>query len=38
VEIAGLRATALDGVAIADVETVKVTAVEDREIVLVDAA
>jgi redox-sensitive bicupin YhaK (pirin superfamily) len=38
VEIEGQRADARDGVAITGVETLKVTALEDSEIVLVDAA
>jgi redox-sensitive bicupin YhaK (pirin superfamily) len=38
VEIDGTRANARDGVAIRDVETLAVTAIEDSEIVLVDAA
>lgn len=38
VEIEGTRAKARDGVAIADVETVRITAVKDSELVLVDAA
>ena len=37
VEVNGVRVNARDGAAIADVETVKVTALEDSEIVLVDA-
>jgi redox-sensitive bicupin YhaK (pirin superfamily) len=38
VEIDGLRVNARDGAAIEDVEVLKVTALEDSEIVLVDAA
>ncbi|MBB4617311.1 pirin family protein [Sphingomonas abaci] len=38
VEIEGVRVNARDGAAIADVDTLKVTALEDSEIVLVDAA
>jgi redox-sensitive bicupin YhaK (pirin superfamily) len=38
VEIDGTRANARDGVAISDLETLTVTAIEDSEIVLVDAA
>jgi redox-sensitive bicupin YhaK (pirin superfamily) len=38
VEIDGVRVNARDGAAIADVETLRVTALEDSEIVLVDAA
>jgi redox-sensitive bicupin YhaK (pirin superfamily) len=38
VEIEGIRVNARDGAAIGDVETLKVTAIEDSEIVLVDAA
>jgi redox-sensitive bicupin YhaK (pirin superfamily) len=38
IEIEGQRADARDGVAITGVETLKVTALEDSEIVLVDAA
>ncbi|HEY0269968.1 MAG TPA: pirin family protein [Sphingomonas sp.] len=38
IEIDGVRAGARDGVAISDVETLRVTAIEDSEIVLVDAA
>ncbi|QJU59641.1 pirin family protein [Sphingomonas sp. AP4-R1] len=38
VEIEGQRANARDGVAITGVETLKVTAIEDTELVLVDAA
>ena len=34
----GVRANARDGLAIADVEILRVTAIEDAEIVLVDAA
>jgi len=37
VEIDGTRANARDGVAISDVETLRITAIEDSEIVLVDA-
>ena len=38
VEIDGIRVNARDGAAIKDVDTLKVTALEDSEIVLVDAA
>ncbi|MDB5723711.1 MAG: hypothetical protein JWQ16_465 [Novosphingobium sp.] len=38
VEIDGKRVNARDGAAISDVETLRVTAIEDSEIVLVDAA
>ncbi|MDE1172881.1 MAG: pirin family protein [Parvibaculaceae bacterium] len=38
VEIGGVRANARDGVAITNVDTVRITAIEDSEIVLVDAA
>jgi len=38
VEVEGVRAKARDGVAISDVETLRVTALADSEIVLVDAA
>jgi redox-sensitive bicupin YhaK (pirin superfamily) len=38
IEIDGVRTGARDGVAISDVETLRVTAIEDSEIVLVDAA
>ncbi|PZU07499.1 pirin family protein [Sphingomonas sp.] len=38
IEIDGQRANARDGVAITGVETLKVTAIEDSELVLVDAA
>ncbi|MCY1420978.1 Quercetin 2,3-dioxygenase [compost metagenome] len=38
IEINGLRAAARDGVAIEDEQTLRVTAVEDSEIVLVDVA
>jgi len=38
VEVNGVRVNARDGAAIADVETLTVTALEDSEIVLVDAA
>ena len=38
VEVDGVRVAPRDGVAIRDVETVRVTALEDAEIVLVDAA
>lgn len=38
VEIDGLRVNARDGVAISELETLRVTAIEDSEIVLVDAA
>jgi redox-sensitive bicupin YhaK (pirin superfamily) len=37
VEVNGVRINTRDGAAIADVETVKVTALEDSEIVLVDS-
>jgi redox-sensitive bicupin YhaK (pirin superfamily) len=38
IEVNGVRANSRDGLAIADVETLRVTAIEDAEIVLVDAA
>jgi redox-sensitive bicupin YhaK (pirin superfamily) len=38
VEIDGIRVNARDGAAIADIDTLRVTAIEDSEIVLVDAA
>jgi redox-sensitive bicupin YhaK (pirin superfamily) len=38
VEIDGVRVNERDGAAIEDVDTLKVTALEDSEIVLVDAA
>ena len=38
IEIDGTRANARDGVAIRDVETLKITAIQDSEIILVDAA
>ncbi|PTQ12848.1 hypothetical protein CLG96_01490 [Sphingomonas oleivorans] len=38
IEIDGIRVNARDGAAISDVETLRVTALEDAEIVLVDAA
>ncbi|USI71682.1 pirin family protein [Sphingomonas morindae] len=38
IEIDGATARARDGVAIADVETIRITALEDSEVVLVDAA
>lgn len=38
VEIDGVRVNARDGVAISELETLRVTAIEDSEIVLVDAA
>ena len=38
VEIEGVRVNARDGAAISDVDTLKVTAIEDSELVLVDAA
>ncbi len=38
VEIEGVRARARDGIAISDVETLRITALADSEIVLVDAA
>jgi redox-sensitive bicupin YhaK (pirin superfamily) len=38
IEVNGVRIEARDGAAIADVEVLKVTALEDSEIVLVDAA
>ena len=37
VEVNGVRVNARDGAAIADVETVTITALEDSEVVLVDA-
>jgi len=38
VEIDGVRVNARDGAAISDIETLKVTAIEDSEVVFVDAA
>jgi redox-sensitive bicupin YhaK (pirin superfamily) len=38
VEVGGVRVGPRDGAAIRDVETVRVTALEDAEVVLVDAA
>ena len=38
IEIEGRRVNARDGAAISEVETLRVTAIEDSEIVLVDAA
>jgi len=38
IEINGLRAKARDGVAIADEQVLRVTAIEDSEVVLVDLA
>ena len=38
IDIDGVRANARDGVAISDIETLRVTAIEDSEIVLVDSA
>jgi redox-sensitive bicupin YhaK (pirin superfamily) len=38
VEIEGVRVNARDGAALGDIETLRVTAIEDSEIVLVDAA
>jgi redox-sensitive bicupin YhaK (pirin superfamily) len=38
IEIDGVRANARDGVAISDLDVIRVTAIEDSEIVLVDAA
>lgn len=38
IEVNGLRAQARDGVAIADEQVLRVTALEDSEIVLVDLA
>ncbi|MNP84544.1 Quercetin 2,3-dioxygenase [compost metagenome] len=38
IEVNGLRAMARDGVAVEDERTLRVTAVEDSEIVLVDVA
>jgi redox-sensitive bicupin YhaK (pirin superfamily) len=38
VEIDGVRVNARDGVAISNVDTVRITAIEDSELVLVDAA
>ncbi len=38
IDVNGVRANARDGLAIADVEILRVTAIEDAEIVLVDAA
>ncbi|MCY1186732.1 hypothetical protein D9M73_276340 [compost metagenome] len=38
IEVNGLRAAARDGVAVEDERTLRVTAIEDSEIVLVDVA
>ena len=38
VEIDGIRVNARDGAAIKDVDTLRVTALEDSELILVDAA
>jgi hypothetical protein len=38
VEVGGVRIEARDGAAISDIDAVRVTAVEDAELVLVDAA
>ena len=38
VEIEGVLVNARDGAAISDIETLKVTALEDSELVLVDAS
>jgi hypothetical protein len=38
IEVDGVRANARDGVAVAEVDTLRVTAIEDSEIVLLDAA
>ena len=38
IEVNGVRSNARDGVAVRDVETLKVTALDDAEVVLVDAA
>ncbi|MNS94014.1 Quercetin 2,3-dioxygenase [compost metagenome] len=38
IEVNGLRAQARDGVAVADEQVLRVTAIEDSEIVLVDLA
>jgi redox-sensitive bicupin YhaK (pirin superfamily) len=38
VEVNGVRVNARDGAAIRDEETLKITALEDSELVLVDAA
>jgi hypothetical protein len=38
VEVEGVRLNARDGAAITDVRTVEIRAIEDAEIVLVDAA
>jgi hypothetical protein len=38
IEVNGVRIDARDGAAISDVDVVKVTALEDSEIVMVDAA
>ena len=37
-EIEGVRVNARDGAAISDVDTLRITALEDSEVVLVDAA
>ncbi len=38
IEIDGVRVNARDGVAISELETLRITAIEDSEVVLVDAA
>ena len=38
IEIDGVRVNARDGAAISDLDIIRVTAIEDSEIVLVDAA
>ncbi len=38
VNVRGVRVNARDGAALSDIETLRVTAIEDSEIVLVDAA
>ena len=38
IEVNGVRVQARDGAAVKDVDTLEVTALEDSEIVLVDAA
>ena len=38
IEVNGLRASARDGVAVVDESVLRVTAIEDSEIVLVDVA
>jgi len=38
IEVNGVSAQARDGVAIRDVEVIRITAIEDSEIILVDVA